>query len=243
VTPDLCELSVVMPAYLEADSLRLLLPKLVPAVGALASAFEIIVADSMEPLDNTREVCGQFNVVHLPRVGGNTYGDAVRSGIARSRGRSVLLMDADGSHNPEEIAKLWQQRERADVIIGSRYIKGGNTENPWILIAMSRVLNLAYQYVFQLPVADVSNSFRLYKGDQLRSLRLVSNNFDIVEEILIRLVAGSSRSSVLEVPMTFEQRKAGESKRNLPAFMLSYIGSMQRMRRFRAEERKRTAAQ
>jgi dolichol-phosphate mannosyltransferase len=90
-----------------------------------------------------------------------------------------------------------------------------------------------------LPVADVSNSLRLYRGEQLRSLHLVSNNFDIVEEILIRLVAGKTRSSVVEVPMTFEQRKAGESKRNLPAFMLSYLSSMRRMQRFRREELER----
>jgi dolichol-phosphate mannosyltransferase len=65
---------------------------------------------------------------------------------------------------------------------------------------------------------------------------LVSNNFDIVEEILIRLVSGPAHATVLEIPMTFEQRKAGESKRNLPAFMLSYLSSMRKMQRFRREE-------
>ena len=231
-----CDLSVVMPAYREADSLRMLLPKLVGAVMSLTPSFEIIVADSMEALDDTAEVCSANGVVHLRRTGGNAYGDAVRSGIARSTGSRVLLMDSDGSHNPAELGKLWAKRDAADVVIGSRYVKGGNTENPWILIAMSRVLNLAYKYAFQLPVADVSNSLRLYRGDQLRSLHLVSDNFDIVEEILIRLVAGTTHSSVVEVPVTFEQRKAGESKRNLPAFMLSYLSSMRKMRRFRAEE-------
>ena len=231
-----CELSVVMPAYREAESLRMLLPVLVKAVASIMPDAEIIVADSMEPLDDTADVCASNGVVHLPRTGGNSYGDAVRSGIARSRGRAVLLMDSDGSHNPAAILSLWNARDRADIIIGSRYVKGGNTENPWILIAMSRALNLLYKYAFQLSVADVSNSFRLYKGDQLRSLRLVSSNFDIVEEILIRLVSGATHSSVIEVPMTFEQRKAGVSKRNLPAFMLSYMGSIMKMRQFRAEE-------
>lgn len=145
-------------------------------------------------------------------------------------------MDSDGSHNPAELKKLWELRETADVIIGSRYVKGGETENPFVLILMSRVLNLAYKFAFQLSVADVSNSFRLYRGDQLRGLHLVSNNFDVVEEILIRLVAGKAQATAREVPITFEQRKAGESKRNLPKFMLSYLSSMATMRRFRAEE-------
>jgi dolichol-phosphate mannosyltransferase len=175
-------------------------------------------------------------VIHIRRSGGNSYGDAVRSGIQRSRGRFVLLMDADGSHNPQVVPELWRSRDKAEIVIGSRYVKGGATENPAILILMSRILNYAYQIAFRLPASDVSNSLRLYRGQQLRSLHLVSNNFDIVEEILIRLVSGRTHSTVLEIPMTFEQRKAGESKRNLPAFMLSYLSSMRRMQRFRREE-------
>lgn len=234
--PEACELSIVLPAYREAESLQLLLPKLVQAAASLSGDFEIIVADAQEPLDSTPHVCQEHGVTHIHRTGGNSYGDAVRSGIARSRGAFVLLMDADGSHNPGVLPSLWTRRDDADVIIGSRYVAGGRTENPRLLILMSRVLNYAYQFAFRLPVADVSNSLRLYRGEQLRSLHLVSNNFDIVEEILIRLVAGKTHSSVREVPMTFEQRKAGESKRNLPAFMLSYLSSMRRMQRFRKEE-------
>jgi dolichol-phosphate mannosyltransferase len=234
--PEACDLSVVLPAYREADSLRILLPKLVSAVSAVSADAEIIISDSMEPLDDSESVCAENGVFHIRRTGGNTYGDAVRSGIRRSRGRFVLLMDADGSHNPSVVTNLWSNRDRAEIVIGSRYVKGGATENPAALILMSRILNYAYQFAFRLPVSDVSNSLRLYRGDQLRSLDLISNNFDIVEEILIRLVAGRTRSTVLEVPMVFEQRKAGESKRNLPVFMLSYLSSMRKMQRFRNEE-------
>ncbi|MDP9039441.1 MAG: glycosyltransferase [Acidobacteriota bacterium] len=233
------ELSVVMPAYREADSLRTLLPVLVPAVRALAPEFEIIVADSLEPLDDTAAVCAAHGVKHFHRTGGNTYGDAVRTGIRASQGRRVLLMDADGSHNPNDIAQLWNPRERWDIVIGSRYVKGGQTENPAVLIWMSRALNYMYKFAFSLPVNDVSNSFRLYQGDQLRGLTLRSPDFDIVEEILIRLVYGPSKATVTEVPVTFEQRKAGESKRNLPAFMLSYMKSIRTMKRFMAEEKNR----
>ncbi len=233
------ELSVVLPAYREADSLRTLLPGLVPVVQGLSNRYEIIVSDSMQPLDDTAAVCAANGVTHRPRTGGESYGDAVRSGILASRGKYVLLMDSDGSHNPKDTGKLWNSRTLADVVIGSRYVKGGNTENPYILILMSRVLNIAYRLAFKLPAEDVSNSFRLYRGDQVRSLSLVSNNFDIVEEILIRLVYGPTKSTVLEVPMTFEQRKAGESKRNLPLFLLTYLSSMRKMLRFRNEELER----
>ena len=145
-------------------------------------------------------------------------------------------MDADGSHNPRDIERLWAARDGFDVIIGSRYVRGGNTENPAVLIWMSRILNYMYKFAFNLPINDVSNSFRLYRGDQLRAVELVSNDFDIVEEVLIRLTFGEAKATVTEVPVTFERRKAGESKRNLPAFMLSYMGSMRTMRKFRAAE-------
>lgn len=225
-----------MPAYREADALRQLLPGLRQAVSALGGLSEIIVADSMEPLDDTAAVCAEFGVKHIRRTGGNTYGDAVRSGISCSQGSHVLLMDADGSHNPGDIGKLWQMRNRFDVVIGSRYVRGGATENPLVLIWMSRVLNYMYKFSFRLPVNDVSNSFRLYRGDQLRSLSLVSPDFDIVEEILIRLVFGDAKATVVEVPVTFERRKAGESKRDLPAFMLTYMQSIRTMRCFMKEE-------
>ncbi len=225
-----------MPAYREADALRQLLPALVPAVRALSERFEIIVADSTEALDDTKAVCDEFGVNHIYRTGGNAYGDAVRTGIRELTGERVLLMDADGSHNPRDIERLWAARDGFDVIIGSRYVRGGNTENPAVLIWMSRILNYMYKFAFNLPINDVSNSFRLYRGDQLRAVELVSNDFDIVEEVLIRLTFGEAKATVTEVPVTFERRKAGESKRNLPAFMLSYMGSMRTMRKFRAAE-------
>lgn len=233
------ELSVVMPAYREAESLRTLLPVLIATIRSLAPDFEIVVADSLEPLDDTATVCARNGVKHLHRTGGNTYGDAVRTGIRASSGARVLLMDADGSHNPRDIETIWNARSQADIVIGSRYVKGGHTENPAVLIWMSRILNYMYKFAFSLPVNDVSNSFRLYQGEQLRGLTLNSPDFDIVEEILIRLAYGTAQATVIEVPVTFEQRKAGESKRNLPAFMLSYMKSIRTMKGFIAEEKAR----
>lgn len=209
---------------------------LVPTITALSQHSEIIIVDSMEPLDHTEAVCEQYAVRHLYRTGGNAYGDAVRTGIRHSSGERVLLMDADGSHNPRDIERLWAARLDRDIVIGSRYVRGGSTENPATLIWMSRILNYVYKVSFGLSVNDVSNSFRLYRGEQLRAVELESDDFDIVEEILIRLIFGTSKASVTEVPVTFERRKAGESKRNLPAFMLSYLGSMMTMQKFRASE-------
>lgn len=232
------ELSIVLPAYCEAVSLEQFLPVLKRHAAALTPEYEIIVVDALTPVDDTAAVCVSAGVTHVYRLRGNYYGDAVRTGIGQARGRFVVFMDADGSHNPAHLQALWACRNAFDVVIGSRYVAGGKTENPGILIAMSYAVNLTFRLAFQLSCKDVTNSFRLYNGDSLRGLELTSNNFDIVEEILIKLVAGSRKATVKEVPVTFERRKAGESKRSLLAFAASYLATLARLRRFRADARR-----
>jgi dolichol-phosphate mannosyltransferase len=230
------ELSIVMPAYREARALETFLPQLFAAAAALTPAFEVLVVDTMEPVDDTKSVAETAGARHIFRTGGNFYGDAVRTGIASARGQYILFMDGDGSHNPRDMQKLWAQHANFDIVIGSRYVKGGETENPAILIWMSWAINFIYRIVFGLRVKDVSNSFRIYRAAPLRSLSLESNDFDIVEEVLLRLVFGATQATVTEVPVTFEQRKAGESKRDLKKFALSYLGSIRKMRNFQKSE-------
>ena len=227
------EVTIVLPAYREGEALAQLLPKLKLSVGELTSCFEILVVDAGEPLDDTAEVCQRHGVRHLYRRGGNRYGDAVRTGIAETASEYVVFMDADGSHNPAHLQRLWAKRKQFDIVIGSRYVHGGETENPKILILMSYVVNLVFRLSFQLNCRDVTNSFRLYKTAPLQTLTLRSNDFDIIEEILIKLVAGPAQSTVTEVPVVFERRKAGESKRNLLAFAGSYLATLSRLRKFR----------
>jgi dolichol-phosphate mannosyltransferase len=226
------ELTILLPAYKEADSLQQLLPQLRDQASKLTTSYEVLVVDARTKIDDTAEVCEEWGVRHVFRRDGNFYGDAMRTGIAEALGRFIVVMDADGSHNPRDLPSLWSERERFDVVIGSRYAPGGQTENPALLIAMSYVVNLTFRLAFHLDCKDVTNSFRLYRGDQLRTLKLECNNFDLVEEILIRLVAGPTKARVKEVPVIFERRKAGESKRNLVAFAVSYVQTLVRLRRF-----------
>jgi dolichol-phosphate mannosyltransferase len=225
------ELSIVIPAYKEAAALTKLLPSLKPRVAGLTDAYEILVVDAQQPVDETAAVCRTNAVGHVFRRYGNLYGDAVRTGIEEAGGRYIVFMDADGSHNPAHLKLLWDQRERHDVVIGSRYVAGGHTENPAILIFMSWVVNVIFRLVFQLHCKDVSNSFRLYRAELLKPLRLQCHHFDIVEELLILL----SHRRILEVPVTFERRKAGESKRKLLLFAISYVWTLIRLLKIKIE--------
>jgi dolichol-phosphate mannosyltransferase len=237
---DPLELSIVMPAYEEADNLRVLLPALRETAQALTPSHEILVVDTAQPRDATPHVCVEAGVTYVPRCGGDYYGHAVRTGIAESRGRFIVLMDADGSHNPAFIRELWPHRESADLVIASRYMAGGRTENPAILIFMSLMVNVVFRLVLGLRCRDVSNSFRLYRGDDLRALTLACDNFDIVEEILVLLSTAHPGYRIHEVPFTFETRKAGRTKRKLVAFAMSYVAVLWRLHRLRVQAAKQT---
>ena len=224
------ELSVILPSHSEAKNLKEILPNIHSVLEQMNIDYEILVIDTMLPIDDTKIICEKKGVICIPRENGNLYGDAIRTGFKYSKGKFVVTMDADGSHNPSDIMLFYTKiKNNCDLIIGSRYIEGGKTHNGFILKAMSWVLNLSYSIVFRLRVKDVSNSYRMYKGDQIRGLRLECNNFDIVEEILIKLSLSKDQYKILEVPVNFAKREEGKSKRNLWIFVFSYIQTMIRL--------------
>jgi dolichol-phosphate mannosyltransferase len=93
----------------------------------------------------------------------------------------------------------------------------------------------------QLNCYDVSNSFRLYRGAELRALRLECDNFDIVEEILVKLNAGDRPLRLKEVPFTFETRKEGKTKRDLVSFALGYLETLYKLYRIKHQTRRSSA--
>jgi len=222
-------LSIVLPAYREEENLRVFLPRVRAAARALPIETEVLVIDTATPLDATADVCRRDGARHLARGPTNAYADAVRTGIAAARGQWILFMDADGSHSPELIPALFARRLDADVVIASRYVEGGHTENSRVLVLMSWIVNACYRVVLGLRVKDVSNSFKLYRADWLRELELRCDNFDVIEEILYKLRVGYG-ARMVEVPATFRKRMFGETKRNLVAFMLSYVVTLVRLR-------------
>lgn len=222
-------LSVVIPCYLEEENLRVILPRLLAVLRTWGQPFEILVVDTPTPLDDTKAVCEALGVAYVPREGGDRYADAVRTGIARAQGSWILFMDGDGSHAPEFVARMLARMEDSDLVVASRYMPGGATENPASLIWMSRVLNVVYRWVLRIPCRDVSNSLKLYRAALLKPLTLGCQHFDVIEEILVKVSLAQPPPRVVEVPFVFKARMFGVTKRDLATFMLSFVITLGRL--------------
>ena len=95
---------------------------------------------------------------------------------------------------------------------------------------MSRVLNFIYSVTLDIKCKDVSNSFKVYKTTQLKSLSLVCNNFDIIEEILYRLSKNNKALTIKEIPYYFRKRLHGQTKRRLLLFIITFIVTLFKLR-------------
>lgn len=227
-------ISIILPAYKEYDNLKILLPNIEKELTDID--FEVLVIDTMESLDDTKELCKEYNFVkYFNRENCNNYGDAIRTGIKYSSKKYIIIMDADGSHPVNKITELYNciEKDNIDLAICSRYVEGGNSHNGVILKCMSLIVNICYRIIFSLKVKDVSNSFRIYKSDMLKSINLECNNFDIVEEILIKLSSKYKNIKIKEIPIYFNKRLYGKSKRHLIRFIFSYIFSIIKLYRIK----------
>ena len=234
---DRVDIAIVIPAYCERENFVELIPAIhdqfrdVPSlVGVQYSVIPVVERNSVDC-----DFLNGLGAISIERAPSDSFGDAMRTGIARGCevARNVIVMDADGSHAPTTIPRLWEARQDtpdADIVIASRYVAGGSTANNFPLRVMSRSLNLAYSLVLSLDVRDISTNFKLYRSELLRDMELESVNFDIVEEILAKAAFSNHTLTIVEIPDHFHARKYGESRRHLGPFVLTYLLTLIRLR-------------
>lgn len=236
-------LAVVIPAFDESESLRLLLPRMIERLrcdDGLRWTILVIVRRGCPPEE--RSEIAALGAVPVVRGPSDSFGDAIRSGLGAvdPSFSHILVMDADGSHDPDTIPRLLAAAPGADVVIASRYVPGGRSDNGPVLRAMSRALNLCFRVVLGIACADASTNFKLYRRDQVQGITLKCDKFDIVEEILFRLQdsAGPRHLRIVEVPDYFRERQAGVSKRQLGPFVAAYLVTLARLRLSTAKGRR-----
>ncbi len=208
---------VVMPTYNEAENIELVLKRLRDSVPAA----DILVVDDGSP-DGTGDLADaaastdtQVHVLHRTTKEG--LGPAYLAGFAwgLDRGYDVLVeIDADGSHQPEQLPQLLQALSAADLVIGSRWVRGGAVVNwPLRREALSRAGSVYTRLVLGTRVRDATSGFRAYRASALREVDLstVQSQGYCFQLDLVRRAAECGLR-VTEVPITFSQRMYGASK-------------------------------
>jgi dolichol-phosphate mannosyltransferase len=209
---------VVVPTYEERDSLPVTLGRLRCAVPAA----DVLVVDDASP-DGTGEVADalaaddpQVHVLHREgkRGLGAAYVAGFRWGLAR--GYDVLVeMDADGSHQPEQLPRLLAALDDGvDLVLGSRWVPGGSVQNwPRSRMLLSRGGNGYTRLVTGIPLRDVTGGFRAYRRKVLEEVALdtvASQGYCFQVDLAWRALRAGF--TVLEVPIDFVEREAGTSK-------------------------------
>ena len=201
------DLSVIIPTSNESDNLKLLLPELIKVIQKLHCEYEIIVADTgfdCQVVDVVKEFGAKVFVQE--RKG---YGAALKEAFLKCKGHFVITMDADLSHNPYVVKQLYKERNSADIVIASRYIRGGFIKTSAIRKCLSALLNRVFTIILDLPLKDISSGYRLYKRDILRDLDTESDSYEILEEIIVK--AYMAGYLITEIPFHYFPRQFGKS--------------------------------
>lgn len=222
------ELSILLPTLNEAENLAVLLPRLHEVARSIGD-YEILVVDGGSTDDTVAQAEKAGARVHRQQARG--YGSALKEAFALARGRYVVTMDADYSHDPGFIRDLYAARDRGAVVVASRYCPGGSSDVPGLRSVLSRILNTVFRRVLSIDVRDLSSGFRLYRADALREVEITRPNFDALEEVLIKLVGMGH--AVAEIPFTYKAREAGVSKARVIKFGIQLAKTLHTLWRLR----------
>ena len=210
---------VSLATYNERDNLT---PLVWEINGALAQA-DVLVIDDNSP-DGTGRIADdlaaadpRIHVIH--RAGKLGLGTAILAGARYGMDHDYTYfvnMDADFSHHPRYLPAILEGMKRNDVMIGSRYIPGGGSQD-WALSRqlMSRSVNIVVRLLMRLPAEDTSGGYRCYRIAKLRQTNLdnlISRGYSFQQEMLYRCRKAGCR--IGETPIIFENRRRGQSKVN-----------------------------
>lgn len=212
---------VILPTYNERETIKPIIEK----IFLVKRDIEIIVVDDNSPdgtgliLDSLAKIYPGLEVIH--RSGKRGRGSAGILGFKRAlerEGDYIIEMDADLSHDPRYIPSFIEEMENADIVIGSRYIKGaGIAERSISRNIISLLANLYIKFTVGISkVKDCTSGFRCFKKEVLESIHLdslESKGPSIVTEILYRC----KNYNIKEIPIVFKKRAGGKSKFNFQA--------------------------
>lgn len=215
--------SIIMPTYNESENLPLLMERL---FALPIPELNVLVIDDNSP-DGTGRIADDLAVKYdnrirvIHRTGKLGLGSAYILGFKeclKTSAEYMVQMDADFSHPPEKLVEMFQASENADVVIGSRYTKGGSVDKDWPIWRkmLSAFGNNYARIILGVHMKDLTGAFRIWKREVVETVpwdRIRSNGyvFQVESAYLVERLG----FKVAEVPIYFAERKYGQSKMNL----------------------------
>lgn len=219
------KLSVIIPAYNEAKRIELTLESIVSFADAQNYDIEVIVVTN-NTTDHTREIVEQFHPhlsmkildASLSGARGGTKGRAVKAGVLAAQGQYILYMDADNAVPLAQVETFWPYfGEGNDVVFGSRYVKGAQTQRAWYRDLLGKLSNLLVQAVLLPGIRDTQCGFKCFTAQAGKDLfaHLATEGWGFDMEILA--LARQHGYRLTEVPVSW--REMGHSAIKAGAFL------------------------
>lgn len=226
---------VIIPTYNEKENIETILRK----VMSLTEDFHVLVVDDGSP-DGTgsivKELQAEFpsSIFLLERAGKQGLGTAYLDGFKWGKEKDYEFffeMDADFSHNPEDLVRLYHtsRDEDIDVVIGSRYIKGVNVVNwPMSRVLLSYFASRYVRIILSIPVEDTTAGFICYRRKVLEAINFKKIKFvGYAFQIEMKYIAYKKGFSIKEIPVIFTDRTLGKSKMSQSIIKEAVFGVLQ----------------
>ncbi len=234
---------IVIPCYNEEENIKLLIPAIDKVLNGYMPYQIIAVNDGSN--DRTGEILKALSEKYPIKVvehkSNKGLATAIKTGLTKaieytSDSDLIITMDGDNTHDPKYIPCLAEKSKKADIVISSRYIKGGRQLGvPLYRVILSRGLNLLTRLLVGIPVKDATSGYRCYKASALKKAMkffgekfIESQGFEALFEILVKTYWCNRKIS--EIPNTLDYgKKIGKSKIKLVLTMLGYLNLLRKV--------------
>ena len=228
---------IVLPCFNEEKNIKQLVHSIDHVLKPLLPYKIIVVNDGS--YDRTGEILkdlsSEYPIEILEHPFNLGLGTALKTGLTAAAEETfdddfVVTMDSDNTHNPKHVLDMLTVAEKADVVVGSRYVKGGTQLNvSFHRVFLSKTVNFLVRIVFRLPLKDATSGFRCFRAGLLKRLYrefgdkfIEAKGFESSLELLLKAV--NSGGVVVEVPIVLDYgRKGGASKMRLFSTVVRYL--------------------